>query len=102
MKPQNYSLKFQNSLADSRITPGSQHGKARGREPDTRNGLRAIRKLTKRELSAVTKKKQKQKKMGGPEAAVRNVGKIEMVVEAEKANDAKCLGMMGTMYGCNS
>ncbi|RDW56736.1 hypothetical protein BP6252_13991 [Coleophoma cylindrospora] len=48
MKPQNYSLKFQNSLADNWITPGSQHGKEpAGKAPKARNGQRAVRKLTK-------------------------------------------------------
>ncbi|RDW56887.1 hypothetical protein BP5796_12954 [Coleophoma crateriformis] len=48
MKPQNYSLKFQNSLADNWVTPGSQHGKEpAGKAPKARNGLRAVRKLTK-------------------------------------------------------
>jgi hypothetical protein len=48
MKPQNYSVKFQNSLAESRITPGSQRGKEPvSKTPTVRNGHRAQRKLTK-------------------------------------------------------
>jgi len=53
MKPQNYSLKFQNSLADTRITPGSQHGngvRGAGRNGHgVRKGQRAVRKMTRRE-----------------------------------------------------
>lgn len=49
MKPQNYSLKFQNSLADCRITPGSQHliSRTNAKAP---NGSRALRQPTKAEL----------------------------------------------------
>jgi len=50
MKPQNYSLKFQNSLADSRVIPGSRPGKTSASAASTtRNGLRATRKPTKYE-----------------------------------------------------
>lgn len=57
MKPQNYSLKFQNSLAESRIIPGSQHGKEPvSKTPKARNGHRSQRKLTKYQQSLVQKK----------------------------------------------
>jgi hypothetical protein len=49
MKPQNYSLKFQNSLADCRITPGSQHLVSRNKAV-VPNGQRASRRPTKAEL----------------------------------------------------
>lgn len=69
MKPQNYSLKFQNSLADSRITPGSQHGngvfKSGCKSGTVRNGLRAVRKPTKRELRAKGKMVKKAVDVGG-------------------------------------
>lgn len=57
MKPQNYSLKFQNSLADSRITPGSQHGKEPASKSEkARNGQRAPRKLTKNQQRLANRK----------------------------------------------
>lgn len=57
MKPENYSLKFQNSLADSRIIPGSQPGKGPiSNAPKARNGHRAPRKLTKYQQSVAAGK----------------------------------------------
>jgi len=54
MKPQNYSLKFQNSLADCRIIPGSQHLLSRSNNAVVPNGARALRKPTKLELRKAT------------------------------------------------
>lgn len=76
MKPQNYSLKFQNSLADVRITPGSQHGVSRARA-HTPNGQRAIRKLTKAEAK---------------KAGIGHVGKKKKNVGKDKASVAAADG----------
>ena len=58
MKPQNYSVKFQNSLADCRIIPGSQHLLQRSNALIP-NGQRALRKPTKAELKRAKKAKPK-------------------------------------------
>lgn len=74
MKPQNYSLKFQNSLADSRITPGSQHGRipASKDAPEARNGHRSQRKLTRYELSVLERSEMKKKKKRANRAALNS------------------------------
>lgn len=85
MKPQNYSLKFQNSLADSRITPGSQHGKSPiSNAPKARNGHRAPRKLTKYEQLAAKRGVVKKKKGN---AATLN-SKVEDAQEEKERKEA--------------
>ncbi|KAL2061691.1 hypothetical protein VTL71DRAFT_7069 [Oculimacula yallundae] len=63
MKPENFSLKFQNSLADSRITPGSQHLAARSTSnASIPRGQRAVRRPTKAESRRSTGVKTKNKR----------------------------------------
>lgn len=86
MKPQNYSLKFQNSLADSRITPGSQHGK----EPASkglkaRNGHRVPRKLTKNQQRLSQSKIVKPQKAAKLNCPAISAGKSTLEKEAALA-----------------
>lgn len=78
MKPQNYSLKFQNSLADNRITPGSQHGKRpAAKAPKAHNGYRALRKLTKYQRGLAQSKVGKTLRPAKPKPQNSDRGAIE-------------------------
>jgi hypothetical protein len=79
MKPQNYSLKFQNSLADSRITPGSQHGKEPlSKAPKARNGHRSQRKLTKYQQSVAESKVGKAARPTKPKSLNAKGGEVNL------------------------
>lgn len=83
MKPENYSVKFQNSLADSRIIPGSQPGAKHGAKPSTPNGQRAMRQPTKAQIKKKSRITKKQKNLSSNSKldAVKSSGAFAKLME---------------------